>query len=699
MGMASLPSVAQAATGADSVGRSVMPQDVARWVGKATKVGVAVDNSTVHITAFIGLKDRDKLQDLIKAQTTRGNALYGKYLSPDQFRQRFAPDAAKVALVQDTLRSLGFNVGDTPKSGLFVEATGTVAQVKSAFGVTQSLYAYNGKVLRANAESPKMPAKLAGIVQYVAGLDESSALRTPSHVTKREADMVGRTASLAAAGEPVENAPPPPQQGDPGRYCSTYWADHTATLSTAPGAYPATLPWEMCGYTPQQLRQAYGADKVPETGRGVRVGIVDIYASPTIVQDTNRYSRNHGLPVLTYLNFQQIIPPGLMNVPANDPCGPQGWYAEESLDVQSVHSMAPNAFILFGGIACTDPGNSALYNMIDNHLADIVTNSYGFNGEALPPDFINAENDFFLQAAAEGMSILFSSGDNGDQTAYNGIASGSWEATSPWVTAVGGTSLALMDSSGAKSEWAWGTYRAFLNNATVSADGKSIATTGPAFPFSFYAGAGGGPSLSQLSPFYQATVPYSLSGFTHLANGASVWLQTPRRVTPDISMVGDPYTGFIYGETFTISGDPVGDAPCKPISATLEYCETVIGGTSLASPLFAGVLALVNEARFSQFEPSVGFINPVLYVLPVGKPGSTAPIVDVRPPTTPVALLRGYLASANKVRVVSVNSFQLSASAAVREGFNTSYRTTPGYDESTGLGTPYVPALINELTQ
>jgi subtilase family serine protease len=678
-----------------------MPKNVSLWVGHAQKVGVAADTAPVHVTLFLSFRNQDALKDLIKAQYTRGNPQYGKYLSPEDFRSRFAPDPAKVSMVQDTLTKLGFKIENTPKSGLFVEASGTVALVKSAFGVSQGLYAYKGKVLRANVESPRLPARIADIVTYVAGLDETHLLRRPMHVNAREEAGMSLKPAMESdlGGKPVENAPPPVQTGIDSPFCSTYWGDHTATLSTAPGPYPATLPWLICGYTPQQVRQAYGADKVSETGAGVRVGIVDLYASPTIVQDTNRYSRNHGLPKLTYTNFKEIIPPGILNVPASDPCGPQGWYEEESLDVQSVHSMAPGAFILYGGIACTDPGNTALYLMIDDHLTDIVTNSYSFNGENLPADFIAAEDQFFMQADAEGMSILFSSGDDGDLAASNGIASGTWEATSPYVTAVGGTSLALTSSSGAKSEWGWGDYRVFLNDATVSSDGASITTTGITPPYAFYSGAGGGPSLSQLAPDYQANVPYGFSGYTTLANGSYVWLQTPHRVTPDIAMLADPYTGFLYGETFTISGVAAQDAPCKPLTATTEYCEGDIGGTSLSSPTFAGVLALVNEARFSQGLPAIGFANPTLYSLPVGPAGTKGePIIDVKPPKTPTALLRGYVTDFNKVRVVTMNSYGNFTDTKAKEGYDTSYKTGLGYDEVTGLGTPNIPALIYALT-
>jgi subtilase family serine protease len=693
-----IPSV-DAAASPEAMSNASAPRNVSRWVVSAQKIGEAEGAQNVHLSLFLGFKNQPELKALIAAQSTPGNALYGKYLTPEEFRARFAPDATKVAQVQDTLRTLGLTVEYTPKSGLFVNATGTVSQVKTAFGVSQGLYSYKGKTLRANAESPRLPAKIADIVTYIAGLDDTAVMRQSQHVSFRNdtASAVKAATTHDMSGAKT-NAPPPVAAGINSQVCSTYWGDHYATLSTTPGFYPKKLPWLICGYTPQQMRQAYGIDKVPETGQGVRVAIVDVYASPTIVADTNRYAANHGLPLLTYVNFQQLVPPGIYNVPASDPCGPQGWYEEESLDVQAVHSLAPGAFILFAGIACTDPGNAPLYTIIDDHLADIITNSYTYNGEILSAGFIESENQYFMQAAAEGISVLFSSGDDGDISAANGIASGSWEATSPYVTAVGGTSLALLDSSGKKLEWGWGDYRAFLNAATVNASGTTITTSGVALPFTFYSGAGGGPSLSELALPYQKKVPYSYSGFTKVINGLTVTtvpLQSPHRVTPDIAMLADPYTGFIYGESYTIAGDPIADYGCKATSKTVEYCEEDIGGTSLASPAFAGVLALVDEARLANGKAPIGFANPFLYSLPVGAPGtSTAPIIDVRPPLNPTGLLRGYMGDNTRVRVITMNSAPNLLNTAVVEGADTSYTTAKDYDEVTGIGTPNVPALI-----
>ncbi|HEY5102417.1 MAG TPA: S53 family peptidase [Steroidobacteraceae bacterium] len=691
--------LAAALTASNRAESSAEQLNVPHWAESAQKVASAAESQRVSIAAFLRFRNQDALQAMVAEQSRPGSAQYAKYLTPTQFRAQFAPKAADVARVQRTLEKLGFHVDYTPASGLFVQASGTIAQVKAAFGVSQNLYAVKGRTLRANAETPKIPAAIADVVGYIAGLDDSATLRTPNHVRRD-----GHSAALAKASV-TPNAGPPVAADIPSPVCSSYWGDHTGTLSTPAAPYPATLPWLICGYTPQQVRQAYGANHASQDGTGVRVGIVDIYASPTIVNDANTYSTNHGLPQLTSANFRQIVPPSLYYVPASDPCGPQGWYGEETLDVEAVHSMAPGASIVYTGDVCTDPLNAALYNLIDNHVVDIVTNSYGYNGEVdsgLTPGFIAYENQFFLQAAAEGMSILFSSGDDGDLVLAGDQteASGSWDATSPYVTAVGGTSLALTDSTGNKTEWGWGTQRVLMNNVTVPLDGKNITTSGPALPFAWYAGSGGGPSLIELAPPYQADVPYSLSGFTTNSAGAVVALGAAYRVTPDIAMFGDPYTGFLIGETYTKANDPVLDGGCTSLSSTTEYCEGDIGGTSLATPTFAGVLALVNQARLAEHKAMVGFVNPALYSMTRGPWQSTAPISIVHAPVTPTALLRGYANNLNELRVVTVNSAPNpnhtsgNGTPAVIEGADSSLRVTNNYNNVTGLGTPNIPAMI-----
>lgn len=697
LGLAGLVSLSHA--------QSFERKEFPKWADPAGRVGSAPDSQRVSIAAYLGFRNEEALKQFVTEVSTPGGVRYGKYLTAEQFRAQYAPDAASVKLVQDELRKLGFHIDYTPKSGLFVQASGTVAQVKAAFGVTQDLYSFRGKQLRSNAESPRLPASLATVVQFVAGLDDTAMLRTPTHVGQEDSAAEMNDARLAAAAARSPSAPPAPYASIPSPVCSTYYGDHTGTLQVPAAPYPATLPWLNCGYTPYQMRIAYGANKVSQDGTGVKVGIVDLYGSPTIVADANRYSLNHGLPLLTAKNFNQILPAGIYNVPATDPCGPQGWYTEESLDVDAVHSMAPGAHITFAGDVCTDPANAPLYSLIDEHTVDIITNSYDYLGsdKDLPSWFITLENYYFEQAGAEGITVMFSTGDYGDLIAFEGggIASGSWDATSPYVTAVGGTSLALYNSTGTKEEWGWGTYRVFLNNVTVPANGKEITDTGPALPFSFYAGAGGGPSMIEAQPSYQADiVPYSLAGYTTNAKGQRIALGSAFRVTPDIAMDADPYTGMLFGMTYTKSNAPTVDKGCVNLSSTTEYCEVAEGGTSLATPLFAGVVARVNQARLQIGKSTVGFINPALYLLAsVDGTSHGGPIRDVKAPSTPTAVLRGYVSNLHELRVVTMNSTlnNNGSGKSVVEGADTSYLTTPGYDEVTGLGTPYIPQLIDSL--
>jgi len=290
--------------------------------------------------------------------------------------------------------------------------------------------------------------------------------------------------------------------------------------------------------------------------------------------------------------------------------------------------------------------------------------------------------------------VLFSSGDDGDVAALTGLAQGSWPATSPFVTAVGGTSLELKTASGAKDEYGWGTYTTTLSGGSISPDGTQV--TGSAWspwPPAFLYGSGGGPSINFAQPDYQkGVVPSALATSTVDVNGNVVTLSPARRVTPDISMDGDPNTGVLYGQTYNISGDALIDAGCIVISNKLEYCERRIGGTSLSSPMFAGVIALANQARFDAGKARVGFVNPALYSLGGGA------IVDVLPPATPLALLRNFeVASGLQTRLRTINSVPTGTAGPVIEGADTSLRTTSGWDNVTGLGTPYAPALIGGL--
>jgi subtilase family serine protease len=723
------PDSASAASATPTLDARVrLPGTISPWVSKAQKLGPANDAQRVLITAYLSWRNPGELEQLLRDQTNPASPRYDQFLTPEEFHAAFSPSAQDVNLVQSTLRSLGFNIEYTPDSGLFVRASGTVAQVRQVFHVSQDLYSYRGKMLRAHAEEPLMPAPFKGVVTYIGGLDESRKLMRPLHVGRLQTTIRPSSPSPVSSVQQVQ----PPYGFAVPSPCSHYWGDTRAILE-GPGPFPYgnDLPWLPCGYTPQQVREAYGANRTGRSGRGVRVAITDLYASPTLVADVNRYSANHKLPVLTKENFRELLVPNVNMIPTGDPCTSSSWLVEQTLDVTAVHSMAPDADILYVGGACDEvdmaDGGVALepiYEVIDHGLADIVSNSWLYNGEAdVSPGQQFANNLEFLQADSQGMSILFATGDDGDLTmtgfAFGGpnpVASGSWPSTSPLVTAVGGTSLLLTNASGEgaedpaadpdsieqraqKQEYAWATWLSSGFQSPLISSGGTLVTV-QSYPSSLVwaYGSGGGPSLSQPEPFYQlGIVPEILATQTVTSTGESVLLSPPKRVTPDISMLADGFTGFLVGETYLISSAPV-DAGCRVLSATTEYCEVPNGGTSLATPLFAGVLALVNEERFRNHLGPVGFVSPALYRLPVGLHGSDdAPIIKVNAPTKPIGWFAGFLGINNFVFFGGIDS-NINVSGEVIENVDSSLLSRPEYDSATGLGAPNVPPLIRALS-
>jgi subtilase family serine protease len=355
--------------------------------------------------------------------------------------------------------------------------------------------------------------------------------------------------------------------------------------------------------------------------------------------------------------FQQVAAPGTYNRPEsgvrNPNKGPvqdpQGWYGEETLDVEAVHSIAPGANIVFVGA----PNNyqdldAALNHVVDQHLASMVTNSYGWSSEALPFGFIKPVEDTLIEAAATGVGVYFSSGDNGDETGGDPSVSPTpdFPASSPLVTAVGGTSLGVGSTGQYLFETGWETGK-----STLSSNGK----WSPAYPGNYLYGSGGGTSRLFAQPAYQAgVVPSALA----TKNGGA-----PARVVPDIAALGDPTTGMLVGQTQTF-----------PDGST-NYGEYRIGGTSLSSPLMAGFMALVQQKAGHD----LGFANPRIYA----HAGSSAYHDVVSATTLGLGAVRADYING----VDASNGYTYSLRSL---GFDSklTIHAAVGYDDVTGVGTP-----------
>jgi subtilase family serine protease len=571
------------------------------------------------IDAVLGWRNAGALDSLVSAVTDPRSKSYGHYLTPAQFHATFSPSTSDVASVSAWLNGGGLKVTGGPASRLWVSATGTVGQIQNLLGVTINSYRSGGQILRSPAADPSIPQSLSGVVQGFVGLSDQFA--TP------------------------DNPAPPPAGFVVGTPCSEHWGEIIAT--NKPPAYGSFQPYAPCGYTPQQVQGAYGtrdAIKSGNDGAGVTVAIIDAFWNPTLVADLQKYSKNHGLPKP---NIKvKKFPPYRSKDAAQ-----QGWYGEQALDVDAVHSMAPGASLVFVG-ANTNSGfhlNEAIAWVLDNHAADSTTNSYGYAGEGLSHHAIATSEALYTQAAAEGIGTYFSSGDSGDDVARLGYRSTDYPGSSPNVTSVGGTSLGVDASNGYYLETGWGT--------TVSNLDKKQWVPDP--PGNFLYGGGGGTSRIFGEPSYQ--VPVVPSDLVHYFGGSG-------RVVPDVAAVGDPNTGFLIGIT-------------QQFSNGTRYGEYRIGGTSLSSPLMAGIMAVAQQRAGH----ALGFINPALYQAYQADPGI---VRDVTDPSTTIAVVRTNFVNSENNNAGKAYSLRTMNQTGTLD-------TRPGYDDVTGVGTPNGEAYLN----
>lgn len=611
--------------------------------------------------------------------------------SRTRIRVRFgAPAIAAAALL---------GIGLTAEFGVSANATGVGAQGHLDDALTTQLAAEARAV--SDPQSPEFrhfqtPAQVA---KYLPGA-------TAQHQRAASGGLAGdlMRSQRVDAGAVVAGS----GGGDAGalsKPCSAYFGELTA--SRYPAAFGTHLPLAICGYTPAQLRSAYDTDDA--TGRGATVAIVDAYGSPTIERDANEYATRRGDRPFAVGQYSERVDPKAWTV--QDLCGgTDSWAAEQTLDVEAVHALAPDARILYyGANSCQDSDLlAALTDLIGHHLADVITASWGGPihsvGGDMSADVIARYDRLFQIAALEGITVDFSSGDCGDNAPTStcggpqGIGSSepqtSYPAADPWVTAVGGTSLEIGRGGEIDGQTAWGTRAWRLREKPAAAKGgpakgstyKGSASKesgggsegvdpGPLWqPLGWIFGGGGGTSADFAQPWYQAGhVPAALSGTLLTGNPAT----SPRRTVPDLALDADPFTGMLVGQTVQSSDSSIKSGTIhseKVDKETGVYKETTVGGTSLASPLLAGLEADAIEADCGA---DLGFVNPSLYL---------------RAHTTLLHDVTGITSADNPADIPPPGQIYppIPGKAAVLAslGDDGPLLAAPGYDAATGLGAP-----------
>ncbi len=639
------PALATSQTG-QSLSASRVPVAGTRpaWAVTANRTGLATLRMAPSGRGSTWHRATRQAWRLAAAVSTPGNARYRHFLSAAQISARFGQSAARVGMLAGWLKQSGLRVTAISNhvADGYIAVSGSLASASRAFDVTFASYRLAGQgIVRAPEQAASVPAEFASAVLSISGLDTARA------------DMRPRA------------LPPPGPNYWIARPCNSYY--HQKTATGMPAAYGKHWPWALCGYKPSQVRAVYGVTASGMTGAGQTVAIVDAYASPTMLRDANAYASAVGDQPFAPGQYQQFRPARFTQA-GNNQCGAQGWYGEQTLDVESVHGMAPGANVRFVAAAsCQDPDLAdALAYIVDNRLASIVSNSWG-DTEAGAAEFVSVYHLIFQAGAAEGIDFLFSSGDNGyeapgEDPGFSAHTQVDYPTSDPWVTSVGGTSLAIGRGNSYQFETSWGTLL-----DPLASNGRTWHLTPPGgYPYWFDGASGGGTSTLYSQPWYQqGVVPASLS--ERLPSGAHS--AAPMRELPDVSAYADPATGFLVGETVL-----------KPSGHGYEFAFSRIGGTSVSCPTFAGIEA---DAQQSAGGP-LGFANPAIY----DRYGTSAFHDVTDHPLGPgfLAQIRANYANGGVAPGGPLQYFLrtlgIDGEGAAR------LNATPGYDDATGVGSP-----------
>jgi len=611
------------------------------------------------------------LRTLLDSQQDKSSANYHKWLTPDEFGQQFGPADADVQTVTGWLQLHGFQVTRVSRGKTVVEFEGTAGQVQQAFHTTIHSYVVNGEQHWANASDPQIPIALAPVV---------------------------------AGPVSLHNFFPKPQSQFAGVFSKSK-TSAKATLVNPSFTFPAGCASDgnCYGVGPYDFAAIYNLIPLWNAGiDGTNQTIAIVGQTNINIQDVRDFRTLFGLPAKD--------PNIILNGP--DP-GINGDEGEADIDVQWSGAVAKNATIDFVVSESTETTAgidlSAEY-IIDNNLAPVMSESYG----ACELAFGTAGNQFYSglweQAAAQGITVMISSGDSGaagcdanqgttPQGAQYGLAVNGIAST-PFNVAVGGTDFAQYNQ--------WQTYWNVVNDPTTQASAKGyipeatwndsctnslFVTLGygstsenacnntQAYPWVFTVGGSGGKS--------NCTTNTQQVGSCSGGYPKPSWQSAPGvpadsvRDLPDVSLFAS--NGFLGSFYVICQSDTSSSGTCDLNYPYFDFAG--YGGTSVASPAFTGMMALVNQQYGRQ-----GNANYVLYKLAGNQsasncnsttgPNASCTFNDITAGTIAMPCLTG---SPNCTTSVSGHQF----------GILSGYSTTAAFDLATGLGSVNANNLVN----
>ncbi len=562
------------------------------------------------------------LRLLVAEQQDPKSPNFHQWLTPEQYAERFGLSQNDVKNISAWLKSQGLTVVSVARGRNWIVFSGTAAQIQSAFRTEIHSYNVDGQIHFANAVAPSIPVALSGIVAGFRGLDDFHP--KPMYVKKAGSSRKPR----------------------PDYYDSTYQSDYLAPGDIA---------------TIYDIQTLYNTG-IDGTGQKlVIVGQTDVYLA-----DLNAFRTAFGLTLISGCttttsgvitacntsNFKYVLDGTDPGVSAN------GDLTEADLDLEWSAATARGAQIIF-----VNSSNvfTSYYYAIDNDLAPVMSMSYGAPCEFDDNSLASDETEL-LKANSEGITFMNSSGDSGaascdgptdastDNLAVSGLAV-SYPASSPEITAVGGTAITYPAGFGPTY---WSTTNGVLPNGGTAQnaplpetgwnDDLEISSADPSsYPtplsvqegYAIVSSGGGASNCSVQTSDFSSCV----SGFLQPSWQTVTVPGQPdpaTRLVPDVSLLASPnFPGYIYCtpvdqlsqtapyDTETTSSCGTGTAADITISVNGIGCSqttglctvdpALVGGTSASSPIFAGIVTLLNQ--YLGGSGGLGNINPTLYTL------------------------------------------------------------------------------------
>ena len=629
------------------------------------------------------------LDALLDQQQDKSSPNYHQWLTPQQFGQQFGPADQDIQTITSWLQSHGFAVNRVSNGRTVIEFSGTASQVRDAFGTEIHKFTVNGEDHWANASDPQIPAALTPVV---AGIDtlhnfpRNTMHQVGSPVTRsKDTGQLHALQPLFTFGGTC---------GVPGLACYGLGPYDFATI------YNVLPQWN-------------ASPHIDGTGQTIAI----VAESDINIQDVRDFRNYFGLPP----SDPQIILDG------PDPGVVRGDETESDLDVEWSGAVAKGATIDFVISARTEASLgvdlSAQY-IVDDNLAPILSESYGICELGLGTSGNQFYNQLWQQAAAQGITVLVSSGDSGSAgcdshdarppaPANFGLMVSGFEST-PYNVSVGGTDFNDLTNPGPYwsttnapppgttlppsvsalqyiPETTWNnscTNAVFGNLLGFSTNAETNCNNGQLVNFLDTVGGSGGKSNCTTPAGQNAASCSGGYGKPTWQTGTGVPADSNRDV-PDVSLfaaAGGPAGAFYL----ICAADLVnsGATSCKTADPNTEFIPT--GGTSASAPAFAGIVALVNQKTGQR----QGNANYVLYKL-AARSGASCNSSNGAGTN---CIFYDVTNGTNAMPCVTSSPNCTTSNPSDSIGVLSGYSATSGYDLATGLGSVNASDLVNAWT-